>query len=62
MDYLTTAEVAEKWKISRRRVSILCQEGRIRGATLKGHTWLVPWDAKKPDDLRRGKRNDAESI
>lgn len=62
MDYLTTAEIAEKWKISRRRVSILCKEGRIKGATLKGHTWLVPSDAKKPDDQRRGNRNDAEGI
>ena len=31
MDLLTTSEMAEKWNISRRRVTTLCQEGRIKG-------------------------------
>ncbi len=31
MNYLTTAEAAEKWGISRRRVNVLCNEGRIIG-------------------------------
>ncbi len=53
MDYLSTTEIAEKWNISRRRVSILCKEGRIPGAFLKGHMWLVPADAEKPEDLRK---------
>ena len=35
MDYLTSAEVAEKWNISQRRVAIYCKEGRIDGAVLK---------------------------
>ena len=35
MELLTTPEVAEKWGISRRRVSLLCAEGRIEGAILK---------------------------
>ena len=53
MDYLTTQEAAENWGISRRRVSKLCQEGRIKGAVLKGKTWLVPADAHKPKDSRK---------
>lgn len=53
MDLLTTAEFAEKWNISRRRVTTLCREGRIDGAILKGNTWLIPKDAKKPEDPRR---------
>ena len=52
MEYLSTTEIAEKWNVSRRRVSILCKEGRIEGAILKSHTWLVPSDAKKPTDKR----------
>ena len=52
MEFLSTTEIAEKWNISRRRVSILCKEGRIEGAILKSHTWLVPSDARKPDDQR----------
>ena len=53
MDLLTTTQMAEKWEISRRRVTTLCREGRIEGAILRGNTWLIPEDAQKPDDIRR---------
>ena len=53
MEYLTTAEFAEKWKISQRRVAIYCKEGRIKGAALKGRTWLIPESAEKPEDPRK---------
>ena len=53
MELLTTSEMAEKWNISRRRVTTLCREGRIEGAILRGNTWLIPADAEKPDDPRR---------
>lgn len=53
MEYMTTAEFAEKWNISRRRVTKLCTEERIEGAILKANTWLIPADAKKPEDPRR---------
>ena len=53
MEFLTTTEMARKWKISRRRVTTLCKEGRIQGAILRGNTWLIPDNAKKPDDPRR---------
>ena len=52
MDYLTTSQIAEKWNISRRRVSTLCKEERIEGAVLIGNTWLIPEHAKKPEDPR----------
>lgn len=53
MEYLTTAEVAEKWGITRRRVTVLCDEGRIIGAVQKGNIWLIPQNAEKPIDGRR---------
>lgn len=53
MNFLTTTEIAEKWNISRRRVATLCNDGRIAGAVLKGHTWLVSENAEKLDDPRR---------
>jgi len=53
MELLTTTEMAEKWNITRRRVTTLCREGRIEGAILKGNTWLIPEDTKKPEDPRR---------
>ena len=52
MELLTTTEMAEKWNISIRRVTTLCREGRIEGAILRGNTWLIPDDAKKPEDPR----------
>ena len=57
MELLTTSEKAEKWNISRRRVTTLCAQGRIEGAILKGNTWLIPENAEKPDDPRRVRKN-----
>ena len=50
MEYMTSAEFAEKWNVSQRRVAIYCKEGRIDGAVLKGRVWMIPSDAKKPED------------
>ena len=58
MEFLTTSEAAKNWNISRRRVSLLCAEGRITGAIHKGNMWLVPDDAKKPEDPRRKEKKD----
>ncbi len=52
MEYLTTTEMAEKWNISSRRIGVLCTEGRIDGVIKKGKMWLIPDDAKKPEDGR----------
>ena len=52
MEYLTTAEAAKLWKITPRRVQILCKEGRVEGAVYKG-VWLIPETAKKPEDPRK---------
>lgn len=62
MELLTTSEMAKKWDISRRRVTTLCAEGRIEGAILKGNTWLIPENAKKPDDLRRVRKIEQEKC
>ena len=57
MNFLTTAEYATIWNISQRRVAIYCKEGRIDGAVLKGKTWLIPENTKKPKDPRRVQKN-----
>lgn len=56
MEYLTSAEWAEKWSISQRRFAIYCKEGRIEGAALKGRMWMIPETAQKPEDSRKEKR------
>lgn len=48
MQYLSAAEAAKKWKISERSVRNYCAKGRVEGAVLKGKTWKIPADAKKP--------------
>lgn len=52
MDYISIAEAAEKWGISRRRVQVLCAQGRIKGLERLGKTWAIPSEAKKPEDAR----------
>ena len=51
-DYMTLREVSEEWGIGARRINTLCVEGRIEGATRIGNMWVLPRDAKKPDDAR----------
>ena len=53
MEYISTSEIAKIWNVSRRRVTTLCREGRVEGAVFAANTWLVPKDAKKPEDPRR---------
>lgn len=52
MEYLTTVELAKLWGISSRRIGVLCAENRIDGVIKKGKTWLIPSDAKRPEDAR----------
>lgn len=49
---MTAKEIGDKWGITDRMVSIYCKEKRIPGAVKKGNLWLVPNNAKKPDDQR----------
>lgn len=46
--YITTKEASKKWGISPRRIQILCNEDRIKGAEKSGNTWLIPQNAAKP--------------
>lgn len=49
MNYYTSSEVAERWNISQRRVQVLCNDGRIKGAVLKCNRWFIPTTAEKPE-------------
>jgi len=52
MEYITAKEAAEKWSISQRRVQVLCEQERIKGAVRLGWAWAIPKDAQKPVDAR----------
>lgn len=52
MKIMSSAEAATKWKVSRRRVEVLCSQGRIEGVQRIGNMWLIPENAEKPADAR----------
>ena len=52
MDILTIKEASSIWGISIRRITVLCNEGRIVGAQKVAGVWLLPKDAEKPTDAR----------
>lgn len=56
MELLTTSEISKMWNISTRRITTLCNEGRIEGAMLKGNMWLIPENAEKPICHKRGRK------
>jgi len=53
MGFLTASEIAKKWNISERSVRNYCKQGRVKGAELKGKTWIIPEDAEKPERTER---------
>lgn len=52
MELVTTKELSVLWGISARRIAVLCEENRIKGALKKGKTWLIPKNVDKPYDER----------
>ena len=52
MKYISTSEAAEKWNLSKRRIIVLCNEGRIEGVQRAGSMWIIPESAEKPTDAR----------
>ena len=57
MEYIKASKAAEKWGISPRRVRVLCAEGKIEGVIRKGKLYMIPENAEKPVDGRKGKTN-----
>ena len=45
MKYMSSKEASEKWKISDRRIRVLCNAGRIEGAIKIGRNLSIPADA-----------------
>ena len=62
MKYMTASQAAEKWKISQRRVQILCAQNRIKGVFKLGENWAIPMNTPKPSDKRRKAESHDEEI
>lgn len=56
-DYIFTEDAAQKWSVSKRRITVLCNERQISGVLKIGITWAIPQKAEKPLDalIKSGK-------
>ena len=52
MEYITVKEASEKWGVTPRRVQILCNQGKIKGATKFGKSWMIPLRAVLPSSAK----------
>lgn len=52
VEYMSIIEAAQKWNITRRRIQVLCNQGRINGAQKVGTVWIIPSNSEKPKDAR----------
>lgn len=67
MGMISAKDAANNWGLTKRRVLVLCKEGRIPGAQMINNSmWLIPDDAEKPEDRRalryKKERNDEVNI
>jgi len=62
MEWMTVKEASELWNISGRRVQILCDNGRVDGATRLGNLWVIPKGTPKPPDGRRTNGRQPQTI
>ena len=56
--YISVSDAATKFNISKRRVQLLCEQGRISGANMVSGVWLIPETAPKPVDGRKKRIDD----
>lgn len=57
MNYISVAEMAQKWGLSERTVRNYCSSSKIPDAFLTGKTWNIPENAKQPDRANKRKEN-----
>ena len=51
--YVSAEMMASRWNTSVRQVQLLCQNGKIEGASKFGNAWAIPENTLKP--TRTGK-------
>ena len=50
--YISIKQCASEWGLSVKYVQLLCRQGKIEGGIKEKGKWLIPKDAKKPEDQR----------
>ncbi len=58
--YISVNDAATKFNISKRRVQLLCEQGRISGVNMVSGVWLIPETAPKPVDGRKKRIDDSQ--
>ena len=58
--YILVNDAAARFNISKRRVQLLCEQGRISGANMVSGVWLIPETAPKPVDGRKKRIDDSQ--
>jgi excisionase family DNA binding protein len=56
MEYISTKEAAKRWNASIRQVQRLLADNRIPDIKKHGRAWMIPKNAEKPADLRKGEK------
>ncbi|KXL52150.1 hypothetical protein CLNEO_24990 [Anaerotignum neopropionicum] len=54
MEYISVKEAEDKWGLIPRMIIYYCANGHIEGAQKIGNVWIVPKDAERPEDRRKG--------
>ena len=62
MEYMDVRQASIKWNVTERKVTALCRNKRIAGATKKGKLWLIPDYTNKPLDGRTREYAEAKST
>jgi hypothetical protein len=52
MEWITVKETSGLWGISKRRVQILCDSGKVNSAERLGNLWVIPKGTPKQPDGR----------
>ncbi|WP_303149525.1 AAA family ATPase [uncultured Cloacibacillus sp.] len=52
VSFISVKDAAKLWGITDRQIYNLCRNGRIKGATKVGRSWMIPGEIEKPVDLR----------
>ena len=63
--YVTVNEIAKRWDVSVRQVQLLCQNGKIKGASRFGSAWAIPSTSPKPTrtgKLKPGRKPKKEKV
>ena len=53
MNLISVSEAAASWGVAERTVRNYCAHNRIPGAVLRGKTWWLPEDARRPERINK---------